>query len=97
MLESPVEKSVGFCSASNWNRRVGGSDVLLSDAIQRGLVVETEITSVDDVVGFGLLGKIVQGAEVACLTPAMSMCGCQARLAHGLSTYLEHLLCRATG
>lgn len=41
------------------------SSLLLSNAIERGLVVEAKITSVNNVVGTRSLGKLVQGSEVA--------------------------------
>lgn len=38
---------------------------LLGDSLQGSVVVKTEITSVDDVVGSGLLRKIVEGSQVS--------------------------------
>ena len=38
---------------------------LLSDAVERSVVVEAKVTGVDDVVGSCVAGEFVQGSEIA--------------------------------
>ena len=38
-----------------------GDSVLISDSVQRAVIIETKVASVNDVVCTGLLCKVVQG------------------------------------
>jgi hypothetical protein len=40
-------------------------DLLFSYAVEGGLIVEAEIAGVDDVVGSGRFGKLIQRTEIA--------------------------------
>ena len=47
--------------------KIGSEEVvLLGNTLERCLVVETKVTSVDDVVGAGGPGKLVQRPKVTC-------------------------------
>lgn len=59
-------------------------DSLLCNTFQGGVVVETEIASVNDVVGLCLLRKVVQGSEVTCQNLYPSAC------VHAPELGLEH-------
>jgi len=42
-----------------------GSNKLFRNPLERSVVVETEIASMDDVIGTGVLGELVKGTKVS--------------------------------
>lgn len=66
---------------------------LVGDSLQRGVIVETEVTSVDNVVGASLLRELVERLEVTC---ARRVCQGPIELAHYSRvsrSYLERRQC----
>lgn len=59
VLQRPFDMSAGV---SNKQQNPG---LLFRDPVQRCVIVEAEVARVDDVIGVGLAGKIVEGVQVA--------------------------------
>ncbi len=50
-------------------------NLLVCDAVQGGVIVEAEISGVDDVVCASLFGQVVQRAQVSCQATSVPMIG----------------------
>lgn len=75
-----------------------GNDVLVGDAVERAVVVEAKVAGVDDVVGAGVGGELVQRLQVSCsasvwnklkpneVAPTSYVCDAQ----HSYAALLDH-------
>ena len=77
LVKTALETSVPGETKSRWaaKTRRGGEKVhsLIRNSLERSVVVEAKVTSVDDVVCAGLLGQLIQRLQVSCETDAVSI------------------------
>lgn len=67
-----------MCWAANTRRKASEEYSLVCNSLERSVIVETKVTGVNDVVGAGLLRKLVKRLQVACFTgPINTVSLCQ--------------------
>jgi hypothetical protein len=77
VLKSPVKVRKWFSNVNMRNppiiRMRRAFDLLVSDPLEGGVVVETEVASVNDIISTSLLSKIIQRPQVSCNPHTVSL------------------------